>query len=136
MKGNGMSERAVSRMTAGEFLEWCLHQEGRFELVNGVPVAMTGAKQRHDRIVINAQFALTGWLRGKTCRTFSADIGIRIPAGNVRRPDVGVDYGPPNDEAMDATAPVVAIEVLSPSTRDFDRALKLVLSVVDSAAIL
>jgi Uma2 family endonuclease len=49
---------AQRRMTAAEFLEWCTFQEDRYELVDGVPVAMAGAKQVHDRLTVNAIIAL------------------------------------------------------------------------------
>jgi len=50
-----MSDAAPKLMTADEFLVWCLDREdGRWELIGGVPVRMmTGATQRHDRIVVN-----------------------------------------------------------------------------------
>jgi Uma2 family endonuclease len=120
-----MSERAATRMSADAFLEWGLHQELRYELIDGVPVAMAGAKQRHDRIVLNAHALLHAQLRGKKCRGFSADIAVRIPAGNIRRPDVGIDCAEFDEEATIAGAPFLVMEVLSPSTRDFDLLRKL-----------
>jgi Uma2 family endonuclease len=115
-----MSQRAMTPMSADEFLEWGLHQELRYELVDGVPVAMAGAKQRHDRIVGSALGMLYNLLHGHKCRHFTADLAVRIPIGNIRRPDAGIDCGPPDDNATTATAPVFVMEVLSPSTRDFD----------------
>jgi Uma2 family endonuclease len=112
-------------VSAEEFLEWGLRQEQRYELVNGVPVAMAGAKQRHDRIVMNVQSGLYAQLRGKECRNFSADIAVRIPSGNIRRPDAGIDCGALDDDATTAGAPFMVVEVLSPSTRDFDMLRKL-----------
>ena len=120
-----MSERSVTRMSAEEFLEWGLHQELRYELVDGVPVAMAGAKQRHDLIVLNAHGNLHALLRGKKCRAFTADIAVRIPAGNVRRPDAGIDCADFDDNATTAGASFLVVEVLSPSTRDFDMFRKL-----------
>jgi Uma2 family endonuclease len=120
-----MSEHAVTRMSAEEFLEWGLNQELRYELVDGVPVAMAGAKQRHDRIVMNAQGLMYAQLRGKACRNFSADIAVRIPAGNIRRPDAGIDRGAFDGDATTAGAPFLVIEVLSASTREFDLLRKL-----------
>jgi Uma2 family endonuclease len=116
-----MRERAVTRMSAEEFLEWGLHQELRYELVDGAPVAMAGARQRHDRIVMNAQGMMYTQLRGKACRNFSADIAVRIPAGNIRRPDAGIDCGAFDGDSTTAGAPFLVIEVLSPTTREFDR---------------
>ena len=107
-------------MSAEEFLDWGLHQELRYELVDGVPVAMAGAKQRHDRIVASALGMLYHLLRGHKFRHFTADIAVRIPGGNIRRPDAGIDCGIPDDDAATAVAPLLALEVLSPSTRDFD----------------
>jgi Uma2 family endonuclease len=107
-------------MSAEEFLEWGLHQEHRYELVDGVPAAMAGAKQRHDLIVVNVHGTLYNLLRGHKCRSFTADLAIRIPAGNIRRPDAGIDCAVPDDNATIAGAPLLALEVLSPSTRDFD----------------
>ncbi len=115
-----MSERAVSRMSVDEFLEWGLHQSARYELVDGVPVAMAGAKRRHDQIVMNLHSLLVIQLRGHHCRGFSADTAIRIPAGNIRRPDAGIDCGKFDDDATSADQPYLVVEVLSPSTRDFD----------------
>ncbi len=120
-----MSERAVTRMSAEEFLDWGLRQDQRHELVDGVPVAMAGAKQRHDLIVMNAQAGLHARLRGKECRNFSADIAVRIPAGNIRRPDAGIDCAAFDDDATTAGAPFLVMEVLSPTTREFDRLRKL-----------
>jgi Uma2 family endonuclease len=115
-----MSERAVTRMSVEQFLEWGLHQELRYELVEGVPVAMTGAKRQHDQIVANAHGMLYNLLRGHKCRQFTADLAVRIPMGNIRRPDAGIDCGPPDDDATTAIAPMFVLEVLSPSTGDFD----------------
>jgi Uma2 family endonuclease len=120
-----MSERAVHRMTADEFLEWDEFQESRHELVDGLPVAMAGAKRRHDQIVVNAIVSIGGQLGSGRCRVCTADTAVRIPAGNVRRPDVGIDCGKFDDGAAAADAPVVVIEVLSPSTREFDMFVKL-----------
>ena len=55
-------------MEGDEFLLWCLDQEDRYELVNGVPVKMidarlmVGASRAHDRIVVNLIASLLGQL--------------------------------------------------------------------------
>ncbi|MDA8249576.1 MAG: Uma2 family endonuclease [Rhodospirillales bacterium] len=121
-----MSQAALRRMTADEFLEWDLNQpDARHELIDGVPVAMTGARRRHDRIVVNGMRELSGRVRGKGCEAFTADIAVRVPNGNVRRPDIGIDCGPADDRMTYAGAPRLLVEVLSPSTRAFDLARKL-----------
>ena len=80
-----MSERAVHRMTADEILEWDEFQKDRHELVDGLPVAMAGAKRRHDQIVVNAIVSVGGQLGSGRCRVFTADTAVRIPGGNIRR---------------------------------------------------
>ncbi len=120
-----MSERAIPRMTVEAFLDWGLTQDRRYELVDGVPMAMTGARQRHDLIVMNVQAGLHPRLRGTKCRNFSADIAVKIPAGNVRRPDAGIDCGPFNENDTAATEPFLVLEVLSRSTRVIDMVIKL-----------
>jgi Uma2 family endonuclease len=116
---------ATRRMTAAEFLDWQEHQTDLHELVDGRPVAMAGAKQRHDRIVANALGELHGQLRGGTCRTFTADLAVVTPRGNVRRPDLGIHCGPFDDEATQAGHPRLVVEVLSRSTRTLDQVGKL-----------
>ena len=112
-------------MTPDQFLDWRQNQPGRWELVSGNPVLMmAGAKQRHDRIVVNLIADLRNILRGSPCRPWSADIATRIPAGNVRQPDVTIDCGPVRGDALDSTAPTVVFEVLSPSTRTSDQIRK------------
>ena len=116
---------AIHRMDPEEFLDWCQYQDDRYELVSGVPVAMAGAQRRHDQIVVNAMLAIGPRLRGGPCRPFTADTGVRIPSGNIRRPDLGVDCGQFLDTALTADRPILVMEVLSPSTRTFDLVIKL-----------
>ncbi len=120
-----MSERATPRMAAADFLHWQLERSEPYELVDGAPVAMAGAKRRHDRIVVNAIAVLGPALRGTPCDPFTADLAVLMPNGNVRRPDVGVHCGPFDEEALHAARPRMVIEVLSRSTRALDQVGKL-----------
>ncbi len=121
-----MSNTALRHMTAEAFLAWDLDQpDARHELVDGAPVAMTGARRRHDRIVVNALADLRTRLRAGPCVPFTADTAVRIPNGNVRRPDLGVVCGADDDDLTYAAAPRLVVEVLSPATRLLDRAGKL-----------
>jgi Uma2 family endonuclease len=49
-----MGDRATKGMTIEEFLAWQMDQEDRYELVDGQPVAIAGAKLRHDRMTGSA----------------------------------------------------------------------------------
>ncbi len=126
------------RMTPEEFLVWDLEQpDGRHELVDGIPRpqhppeddaprGMTGARRRHDRIVVNLVAEFRNRLRGSKCTPSTADASVRIPNGNIRRPDVAVDCGPFRPDALDLEAPALIVEVLSKSTRASDQQEKLV----------
>ena len=120
-----MGDTATRRMTVAEFFDWEPGDDSRYELVDGVPVMMKGARNRHGDIVVNTISELRGKLRGSQCRAFMSDTAVRIPNGNVRRPDAGVVCGPRDDNAMYADSPRLVVEVLSPSTRELDVSGKL-----------
>ncbi len=116
-----MSEAAHHKLTAEAFYQWLLtRSEGRYELVDGEPVMMAGANNRHDRIVRNASRHFGNHLDGHRCQPFTADIYVAIPAGNRRQSDMGVDCGTPDDMSVEASAPTLVLEVLSPTTRAID----------------
>jgi len=123
-----MAEPRPRSMTPDEFYSWQLDQDERHELVEGVPVplrAMTGASNAHDVILVNCIAELHTRLRGKPCRVASADTALRTAIRTSRRPDVTVDCAPPEANSYEAHRPTVVVEVLSPSTRKFDRFTKL-----------
>ncbi|MBI1251068.1 MAG: Uma2 family endonuclease [Alphaproteobacteria bacterium] len=111
-------------MSAEEFLDWRQDKPGRWELVNGAPIQMmAGAQQKHDDIVVNLIQALGPKLKGGPCRVRTADIAVET-ARNIRQPDVTIDCGPRDRNALISRAPTVVFEVLSPSTRTFDQLRK------------
>ena len=125
-----MAEPKLHRMSAQEFFAWQEAQERLYELVDGLPVLplkmMTGASQAHDRAVVNIIASLHRQLRGGPCRPTISALAVRIPAGNIRRPDVTVECGQAGRREMAVRDPRVVIEVLSPSTMSFDRFKKVV----------
>lgn len=120
-----MSQAIKTRMTAEEFFRWHVAQERRYELVDGAPVLMAGANLRHAQIVSNTMFAIRSRLGAGGCRPFTSDTAIRIPAGNIRYPDLSVDCGRLVDDSMHAVEPRVVVEVLSRSPAIFDQTEKL-----------
>lgn len=121
-----MAETAARSMSEAEFFAWQERQEERYEYVDGrlIPRSMTGATQRHDRVLTNALVALHGTLRGGPCRPMSPDVAVRTRPGRLRRPDVTVDCGPYEASALVASTPVLVLEVLSPSTERIDTIVK------------
>ncbi len=124
-----MAELKLDRMSIEEFLDWQIKQDKLYDLVDGLPrlsiKMMTGATQNHDRVTINSILSLGNQLRGKPCRPCTDDVAVKIPAGNIRRPDVLVECGDPKPKDLTAAKPVIIIEVLSPSTMEFDRFRKM-----------
>ena len=121
-------------MTPDEFLLWCLDQEERYELVDGVPVEMIGngairaegpqrqanqrgASNRHDTILGNVFALLHGQLRGTGCWPATADIAVKTRQRAVRRPDITVTCDPPRADTYDAEKARMVVEELSPSNR-------------------
>jgi Uma2 family endonuclease len=121
-----MADPAVRPWTVEQFFAWQSAQTERYELVGGFPVRMmAGARNVHDDIVVNLLAEFRGQLRGSGCRPFTGDSSIETLPGQIRRPDVGVDCGRRDPDAFKAALPRVVVEVLSPSTRDFDTFEKL-----------
>ncbi len=125
-----MAEPELQRMNEQAFFAWQEKQERLYELVDGLPVLplkmMTGASRAHDRAVVNMIRTLGNQLRGGPCSPTTADLAVRIPAGNIRRPDVTIECGQGGSRDMAVKEPRVIVEVLSPSTMSFDRFKKVV----------
>jgi Uma2 family endonuclease len=120
-----MAEPKLQRMSQDEFFAWQEKQDRLYELVDGIIVLplkmMTGASQAHDRAAVNIIAALHNQLRGGPCRPTTDNLAVRIPTGNIRRPDVTVECGQAGRRELAVRDPRVVIEVLSPSTMSFDR---------------
>ena len=114
-------------MTAEEFFEWQLEQDGRFELVNGFPVKMmAGASNLHDRIVTNVLFAFHSKLRGTGCRELTADVAVRTRIKSIRRADITVTCDAvARADSYEAGDPKLIVEVLSPSNSGIEWQRKL-----------
>jgi len=114
------------RVSAEDFLEWILNQEGRFELVDGYVIEMmAGAKQGHNVVVSNIVSSLGPQSKAGGCRTTSSDTAVQTLASTIRYPDIVVDCGPPDPDAMVAESPTLVVEVSSPGTSSVDTTDKL-----------
>ena len=116
-----MLDKVQRRMTPEQFYAWQEAMDERYELVDGYPVKMmTGASRRHDQIVVNILTLFGNQLRGTDCRPFTADTVVTTRGDTRRRPDMGVECGPLRDADYSSNQPKLVVEVLSPSTREFD----------------
>jgi len=102
--------------------------ERKSEYFQGEVFAMAGASPRHVWIVANIVAELRQQLKGKPCRVSASDLRLRVtPASLYTYPDVMViceEAQFADDQKDTVLNPVLIIEVLSESTRDYDRGKK------------
>ena len=101
----------------------------RHEYRRGVIYAMAGASEEHNFVVINSIAHLHRQLRKTSCRVFSNDMRVKIPATqSYTYPDIIIVCGNrqyADDAFLDTLLnPRVIFEALSPSTQEYDRGEK------------
>jgi Uma2 family endonuclease len=113
----------LPKLTPTEYLEWEEQQEFRYEYIDGKIYAMTGGTLNHSKIGGNFYYILQTHLRGSGCQVLNSDAKVQIAASDdYVYPDVSVSC-----DERDRTAtkfinyPCTIVEVLSPSTRAYDR---------------
>jgi len=100
----------------------------KHEYYQGEVFAMSGAKLPHNQITSNLIGELKTKLKGKKCKPFGSDLRIHIPSNTLfTYPDISIFCGDVitlNDDQYNALNPIVIIEVLSSSTKNYDRGEK------------
>ena len=112
--------------TAEEYLAFERASQEKHEFVGDQVYLMTGASRRHNLIVVNIVMALGGQLRGKPCEMYANDMRVRV-GRDFFYPDVSVVCGEPQfagEEFDTLLNAALIIEVLSPSTEQYDRGRK------------
>ncbi len=115
-------------MTVEQFLVWAESQDGRYELVNGEIFSMAAERSAHALTKFAVQSALAEGIRkaGLPCTMYPDGMTVRISNRTAFEPDALVYCGPKlPGGALEVLAPVIVVEVLSPSTRRIDAAKKL-----------
>lgn len=124
-----MEQPKQAEFTADEFIAWALEQPaGRFELDNGIVVAMAPERVDHGRAKAQVWLALRLAIaaRGLGCEALPDGATVRIDDRTVYEPDALVRCGPPlPGDAIEAGDPVIVVEVVSPSSRGIDKGAKL-----------
>ncbi len=124
------SAKPTLRMSVEEFLQWhpAPPTDERFELLDGVPVAMAPATIGHG----DAIYAINTLLRaaidsgGLPCQVVQDSAGIRIDANSMFIPDLMVHCGERLvGSVREVAAPVIVVEIASPSTWRYDSNVKL-----------
>jgi Uma2 family endonuclease len=123
-----MSTQPTAFLTPEQYLEIERKAEFKSEYYNGEMFAMAGASERHGLIISNVVGELRQQLKAKPCRVIANDLRLRVlPSGLYTYPDVVVVCGESQyaDSRKDTLQnPTVLVEVLSDSTRDYDRGRK------------
>ena len=118
------------RMKVPEFLAWADKQpDGNYELVDGEIVAMAPDRVRHNLVKAAAYRALDDAVKaaGVPCRVFTDGVGVVINDNTTRIPDASIQCGVKlNLESMVLEAPLIVLEVISPSSERQDLGAKLV----------
>lgn len=114
--------------TIEEYLEMENAATEKHEYYQGEIFAMSGAKVNHVDICFNLAAGLKNKLKGKPCKPSGMDMRIHIPDNTLfTYPDIVVFCGERktlNNDDMNGLNPTVIIEVLSRSTKKYDRGAK------------
>jgi Uma2 family endonuclease len=116
------------RMTESEYLEFERQSEFKHEYINGEVFAMAGASRAHSLICGNLMAILKAQLRGRGCEVHDSNFRLKVEAtGLLTYPDLSVICGEVQmaESVFDTLLnPILLIEVLSPSTKKYDRTEK------------
>ena len=114
-----MTVHAPVTMTKDAFFAWVERSEGRYEFAGGRVIMMVRVTLSHALVTSNLIRALTTRLEPErynvVAEAFAVDIGA-----SVRFPDVLVQPAHADKKALEAVAPIVIAEVLSPGTLHLD----------------
>lgn len=123
-----MLRRTKRVFSPSEYLAMEEVADGKSEYFRGRILTMSGGPPDHSSVAVNLIGALGTRLAAKPCRVFNSDMRLHIePNSLYTYPDVMVICGKVelvkrrNDTV---TNPVLIVEVLSESTRDYDRGMK------------
>lgn len=126
---NEVREPAIAygkqKFTIAEYLEMENNAVEKNEYYKGEVFAMSGAKLNHNIVSRNLITALGNKFKGKPCKPFGSDMRIHIPSNTLfTYPDISIVGGKVeslNDDDFNFLNPTVIIEILSKSTKNYDR---------------
>jgi Uma2 family endonuclease len=120
-----MQLREQQYYTPEEYLELEATADYKSEYIDGKIIAMAGASINHNRISLNLSSGLNFAFRNQNYEVFMGDMRLWIPQRLIYTyPDVIIIADEPeffNNRTDTITNPQVIIEVLSKSTKSYDR---------------
>ncbi len=116
------------KMSIEAYLEMENSADEKHEYYKGEIFAMSGAKMPHNRIASNLLIAIGLKLKGKRCQPYGSDARIHIESNTLfTYPDISIICGEIitlNNDDYNVLNPTVIVEVLSKSTKNYDRGEK------------
>jgi Uma2 family endonuclease len=123
-----MLQKQVTYYTFEEYLAQEEKADHKSEYYNGEIFAMAGGSYNHNVIAGNINAALNQFAESRPCVVFTSDMRLLVKAnGLYTYPDTMVVCGQAEfSEGRNDTItnPIIIVEVLSKSTRDYDRGFK------------
>ncbi|WML24876.1 Uma2 family endonuclease [Neobacillus sp. OS1-33] len=118
------------KVSYADYLTW--PDEPRYEIIDGIPYLLAAPSRQHQDIVMNFAGEMYSFLKGSTCRVYTAPFDVRLSATvdneeyQVVQPDISVvcEAGKLDEKGCKG-APDLIVEVLSPSTWQRDRIEKM-----------
>ena len=113
-----MAEPAIRRLSLAEFLRWEDGTDTRWELVDGVPVAMAPPAVAHGIIAARLIARIDAALRERRACVVQSEAGITLPDRDdtCYIADLAVACTPIERGQQLMREPLLIVEVLSPST--------------------
>jgi Uma2 family endonuclease len=115
-------------LTPEQYLAIERKAEFKSEYYQGEMFAISGAREAHNLIAVNAVASLHQQLRGRPCEAYSNDMRVRVTSEDLYTyPDLIIVCGEPKflDNTFDTLLnPTVIVEILSESTEAYDRGQK------------
>lgn len=116
-------QKVPERIGVEDYLKGERLSDIKHQLIDGEVYAMAGASENHNLLALNIASELRSHLKGKPCRTFMADMKVRV-MDDFFYPDVMVVCEADNEDEYYKKSPVIIVEVLSKTTRKFDQTSK------------
>ena len=115
------------RYKYNDYVQW--DGDERWELIDGVPYMMSAPNRNHQRISSNLHGLLWTFLRSKQCEVYYAPFDVRLNFDTlddtVVQPDLLIICDQNKlDKAGCIGAPEMVVEILSPSTSQYDKNIK------------
>lgn len=119
-----MENYSLKKFSLAEFNSLRIKDENKYELIDGIILMSPRPNIKHQEVMGNLYLEIGNFLKGKSCKVFT-EIELQFK-DNVIIPDISVICGLENTDIQRyKNAPVIVIEILSPSSRYTDTFTKL-----------